>query len=98
MDDDDLYRRRRETVLVVSFAMIAVFGLLFVFTILTGGFLIYLLLVVAVVGLIGGAHYLLWGRSYTERTAGDREEMEAEEQAAAQEEGFFDETRRPRHY
>jgi fatty acid desaturase len=98
MDDDELYRRRRETLLVVSFAGIAVFGLLFVFTILTGGFLLYLILVVAVVAMIGGFHYLLWGRALTEQTAGDREEMEAEEEGAAREEGFFDETRRPRHY
>ncbi len=98
MDDDELYRRRRETLLVVSFVGIAVFGLLFIFTILTGGFLIYLLAVVAVAAIIGGLHYLLWGRALTERTAGDREEMQAEEEAAAREDGFFDETRRPRHY
>jgi hypothetical protein len=99
MDDHDTYRRRRETVLTIFLAGAALIGLLFVFTILTGGFLIYILLVLAAAGVVAGLHYLLWGRAYTEATAGEREEMEAEERAAADDEGgFFDETRRPRHY
>ena len=99
MDDHDTYRRRRETFLTLALAGIVVFGLLFVFTILTGGFLLYVLLVVAAAGLVAGVHYLLWGRAYMEETAGEREEMEAEERAAADDDGgFLDETRRPRHY
>lgn len=90
MDDDDLYQRRRETLLVVFLGGATVIGLLVFFTILTGGFLLYILLVMAVAGMVGGLHYLLWGRAYTEETAGQREEMEAQEQ--------LDETRRPRHY
>jgi len=99
MDDEpDTYRRRRETFLTVFFAAFALFGLLIVFTILTGGFLLYILLVVAAAGLLGGLHYLLWGRAYTEQTAGQREEMEAADRAAEDEDGLTDETRRPRHY
>jgi hypothetical protein len=99
MDDHDSYRRRRETFLTIFLAGTVLLGLLFVFTILTGGFLIYVLAVVAAVGMVAGLHYLLWGRAYTEATAGEREEMEAEERAAADDdEGFLDDTRRPRHY
>lgn len=97
MDDEhDTYRRRRETFLTIFLGGVVLIGLLFVFTILTGGFLIYILAVVAVAGLIGAVHYLLWGWAYTEETAGEREEMEAQDRAA-EEEGL-DETRRPRHY
>ncbi len=96
MDEFDDYQRRRQTFLTIFMAAIFVFGLLFVFTILTGGFLLYVLLVVGVAALIGGAHYLLWGRAYTEATAGEREELEAQE-GGADEDGW-DETRRPRHY
>jgi hypothetical protein len=95
--DDDSYQRRRETFLTVFLAAIVLFGMLLVFTILTGGFLLYVLAVVAVGGVIGGMHYLLWGRTYTERTAGEREELEREERAAAGDE-WLDDTRRQRHY
>ncbi len=99
MDDHDTYRRRRETFLAVLLAAVTLFGLLLVFTILTGGFLLYILLVVAVAGMVAGFHYLLWGRAYSEATAGEREELEAEERAARDDDdGFLDETRRPRHY
>jgi hypothetical protein len=95
--DDDTYQRRREMFLTVALAAIALTGLLVVFTILTGGFLLYILAVVAVAAGIGAMHYLLWGRAYTQQTAGEREEMEQEDRAAEGDE-WLDETRRPRHY
>jgi hypothetical protein len=97
MDDPDLYQRRRQTFLTFFLAAMTLFGLLVVFTILTGGFLLYVLLVMAVGGAIAGAHYFLWGRAYTEQTAGEREEMEAQERDEEGDE-WLDETRRPRHY
>ena len=57
---------------------------------MTGGFLLYVIAVVGVGALVAGLHYLMWGRAYTEETAGLREEMEAQEE--------LDETRRPRHF
>jgi hypothetical protein len=99
MDDHDLYQRRRQTFLTFGLAAFTLLGLLVVFTILTGGFLLYVLLVVAVAAAIGGMHYLLWGRSFTEQTAGEREELEAQERAEEDDDGgWLDETRRPRHY
>ena len=50
-----------------------------------------------VAGVIAGMHYLLWGKAFTEATTGEREELEAQERAE-QDEGWLDETRRPRHY
>jgi hypothetical protein len=99
MDDEhDRYQGRRQTFLALFLGGIALIGLLFVFTIVTGGFLLYVLAVVAIGGVIGGMHYLLWGRSFTEETAGEREEMEASDRATDDEDGYYDETRRPRHY
>jgi hypothetical protein len=95
--DDDSYQRRRQTFLTVFLAGLALIGLFFVFTILTGGFLLYVLGVVAVAAVVAGMHYFLWGRAYTEQTAGEREEMEARERTDDDEDGW-DETRRPRHY
>ncbi len=99
MDDpDDLaYRRKRQTFLAVFLGAVFVIGLLFVFTILTGGFLIYIIAVVAVAAVIGGLHYLLWGKAMMEGTAGEREEL-VEREGAEEEEWGLDETRRPRHY
>jgi hypothetical protein len=96
--DDDGYRRHRETLLTVFFVAAGGIGLLFVFTILTSGFLLYVIAVVAVAGVVGWMHYLLWGRAMTERTAGEREEVEAQERDEDDEGGWLDETRRPRHY
>jgi hypothetical protein len=99
MDDpDDFgYRRKRQTFLAVFLGSVFLIGLLFVFTILTGGFLIYILAVVAVVAVVGGLHYLLWGRAMMEGTAGEREELEERERGEDEGE-WLDETRRPRHY
>jgi hypothetical protein len=98
MDDHDLYQRNRQTFLTVFLGTIVLFGLLLVFTILTGGFLLYVLAVVGAAGLFAAMHYFLWGRALTEATAGEREEMEAQDRAAQQDDGWLDETRRPRHY
>jgi hypothetical protein len=96
MDDHD-YQRRRQTLLTVFLAGFLLIGLLVVFTILTGGFLLYVLLVLAVGGGIAALHYFLWGRAYLEKTAGEREELEAQDRAGDEGE-WLDETRRPRHY
>jgi hypothetical protein len=97
--DEDTYQRRRETFLSVFLGCTILIGLLFVFTILTGGFLLYIMAVLAVATVVGWMHYLLWGRALTQQTAGDREEMEARERAEEDDDGgWLDETRRPRHY
>ena len=98
MDDDDYntYQRRRETFLTVFLAGFTLIASLYVVTLLTGGFLIYILLVVAACAAVGVFHYLLWGRSLSEEVAGEREEMEGREQGE-EEWGLYD-PRRPRHF
>jgi hypothetical protein len=52
---------------------------------ITGGFFFYVLLVVGGVALLSWIHYELWGRALSQRTAGEREEMELLERAKAEE-------------
>jgi hypothetical protein len=90
-------QQRREKFLVVLFAGMGAFGLFAVFTFLTGGFLIYILAVVAVGAGVAWFHYLLWGRGLSQNLAGEREELEAQERAEA-EDWEEDDPRRPRHF
>jgi hypothetical protein len=47
----------------------------FVFlNILTAGLFLWLLLSAVVIGVLGAFHYFLWGRSFSQETAGEREE------------------------
>jgi hypothetical protein len=99
MDNDeriDQYRRRRESILTVVFAAMAGFGTLFFLNLITCGFFIYVLPVVA--GIVGFAflNYLLWGRGMMQATAGEREE---EELRASMERPPWElsETEQPRH-
>ena len=54
-------------------SFVGIFSLLFL-TLITGGFFLYLMLVIGAIFPIGVMHYLLWGRAYESRTEGDREE------------------------
>ena len=54
-------------------SIVVIFSLLFL-TLITGGFFLYLVLVIGAMYLIGLMHYLLWGRAYESQTEGDREE------------------------
>lgn len=96
-EDELLARRRREKVLVISFGFLVVAGLLVAFTILTAGFLLYVLVVAGAVALFGVFHYLLWGWAMSEDVAGEREELEAQERAE-RELWDEDDPRRPRHW
>jgi threonine/homoserine/homoserine lactone efflux protein len=96
MDDfPSSYNRRRATFLAVFFGSFTVFGVLVVLSILTIGFFIYVLIIAGVIAAFAGLHYLIWGWWMSDLVAGEREEMEAQEEA---EDEMLDETRRPRHY
>jgi uncharacterized membrane protein len=98
MDDDHSdYQRQRATFMAVSFTIIALFVIVVLFIFLTGGFLLYLLAAVLGLSLLGGLHYILWGRAYSESVAWEREEMEAQEQADEDDSNLPD-PERPRHY
>jgi hypothetical protein len=95
--DPEQYTRRRETVLTIFFAVLAAGGFLLFLTVITGGFFLYVLGVAGGVGALGGLHYLLWGRSLNEQTAGEREEAEFRARLEA-EPWSLPEAHRPRHY
>jgi hypothetical protein len=76
---DNPYRRRRETFLGLFLAIFFGGGFALFLILVTGGFFLYVLVAVAVIGLVGSLHYLLWGRALTQDVAGEREEDEARE-------------------
>src|SRR5690242_11378131 len=61
------------TIVLCIFVGIPVFVFL---NILTGGLFLWLLFAAAGIGVLGVCHYLLWGRSFSRETAGEREEEE----------------------
>src|SRR5262245_5925068 len=73
--------RSRGTMLAVMLTVLAVGGFVFFFTLISGGWFVYfILLVLAMIG-FAGLHYLLWGRLMMQETAGEREEAELKAQA-----------------
>ncbi len=61
------------TIVLCVFVGIPVFVFL---NILTGGLFLWLLFAAAGIGVLGAFHYLLWGRAFSQETAGEREEEE----------------------
>jgi hypothetical protein len=61
------------TILLCGFVGIPLFVFL---NIITGGLFLWLLIGAAGIGVLGAFHYLLWGRSFSQETAGEREEAE----------------------
>ena len=61
------------TILLCGFVGIPLFVFL---TIITGGLFLWMLIGAAGIGVLGAFHYLLWGRSFSQETAGEREEEE----------------------
>jgi hypothetical protein len=61
------------TILLCGFVGIPLFVFL---NIITGGLFLWLLIGAAGIGVLGAFHYLLWGRSFSQETAGEREEQE----------------------
>jgi fatty acid desaturase len=76
MQQPNPINRSRETTLAAMLTVLAAAGFLFFLMMLTGGWVIYLILVVLGIIGFGGLHYLLWGRLMMEETAGEREEAE----------------------
>jgi hypothetical protein len=70
------HHKRRETVLTV--ALVIILGGLFLFflNLISLGIFMYVGAVVIAMGLVGFLHYVLWGQTLTEDTAGEREEEE----------------------
>ncbi len=76
MDYDNEARGQRETLLSTLLSVLAASGFLFIFFLICGGLSFYILAVLGGVALVGFGHYLLWGHSFSEQVAGEREEEE----------------------
>jgi hypothetical protein len=61
------------TILLCAFVGIPLFAF---FTFVTGGLFLWMLFGAVGIGILGVFHYFLWGRSFSQRTAGEREEEE----------------------
>src|SRR5262249_12571695 len=79
--DDAAERKRRESMLTIFLTALTGAGLLLFLIVVSGGFFFYVVLAVLALGLFGWIHYLLWGRSLMEHTAGEREEQALRDQA-----------------
>jgi hypothetical protein len=81
MDDNENppSQPRRETFLAFLLTTFFAGGFFLFMVLVTGGFFLYVLAAVAGIGIVGYAHYLLWGHSLTQEVAGEREEEEERE-------------------
>src|SRR5262245_7798779 len=96
MDQEQLdYQRRRESSLAIMLAALGLGAFLFFLALITGGFFRGVYLITTGFGCLAYLHYLVWGRSMMEATAGEREEEEF--RARLNEDGWADAPRRSRH-
>jgi len=81
MESPEYASSKRQTCLSVVLA--GMFGAfrLFLPILNTGGAIVYVVPVVAGLGLLMWVHYLWWGKTMNEETAGEREEEELRQQA-----------------
>jgi fatty acid desaturase len=65
------------------FLTLLVLGFVLLFLIfISGGFFLYVVLFGGGILMLGFFHYLLWGRAFSEATAGEREEEQLRQRAA----------------
>jgi hypothetical protein len=64
----------RDTYLTIVLCAFVVIPLFVFFNFLTAGLLLWMLLGAVGIGILGIIHYFLWGRSFSQQTAGEREE------------------------
>jgi Flp pilus assembly protein TadB len=69
-------RQKRGTCLSLMMAAVVAGFFALLLVVATGGWAVYVIGVAVAIFLFGGFHYLLWGRSMLQQTAGDREEEE----------------------
>ena len=66
----------RDTYLTIVLCVFVVVPLFVFFNFLTGGLFMWMLIGAVGIGILGIFHYFLWGRSFSQQTAGEREEEE----------------------
>src|SRR3954447_17193534 len=65
--------------LLLGGMLLAFFALFLI--LITGGFFFHVLSVMLFIAFLAGVHYLLWGKSLMQQTAGEREELEVAQRA-----------------
>jgi hypothetical protein len=83
--NDDARSSRRDTYLVIVLCLLVGVPLFLFFNILTFGLFILLSLLAAFVACLAVVNYFLWGRSFTQETAWEREEAELTEDVDGEE-------------
>ncbi len=86
MDPDYTPRQRRESFLTLFLTALGALFFLFVLILLTGGYLVYVLLIGGGLFGVGLLHYLLWGRLLSQQVAGEREEERLRRRAEEEDE------------
>jgi hypothetical protein len=86
MDQDGESRSNmRATLIVVTTLILIGVPCLGILTLATDGIILALPVGVGILSVVGLAHYLLWGRSMSRQTEGEREEAKLREQMEAEE-------------
>ena len=83
--DDTERRQQRGSCLVIALTGGLVGLLLLLLVLATGGWAIHIVWITAAILGFGGIHYLLWGRTMLQQTAGEREEEEMRRRAEERE-------------
>ena len=76
--DTDIHPRRKRRETILTLALVVILGGLFLFfmNLISLGIFMWVGAIIIAMGLIGFLHYVLWGQTMTENTAGEREEAE----------------------
>ncbi len=82
---DDSRSNMRATLIVVTTLILFGVPCLGVLTLATDGIILALPVGIGLLSVLGLAHYLLWGRSLSRQTEGEREETKIREQMEAEE-------------
>jgi hypothetical protein len=95
MDSEhDSSQDTRATILVVAVAVLFGIPCIGFLGVITDGLIVVVPIGLVLIGAIAFIHYVFWGRSMAQSTAGEREEVELREKLEA-EEWDLPETRRP---
>jgi hypothetical protein len=90
-------RKRRETILSITLAVILVGLFVFFLNLVSLGIFFHVSAAIMAIVIVGYVHYLLWGHSLSEEVAGERAmEKLKEELEAEQEHDYDDRVRRYR--
>jgi hypothetical protein len=74
---------RRQTFLTVFLALLLGLFALLVLILVSGGFFLYVIYLALAIAGIAAVHYVLWGRALSREVAGEREEEQLRQRAAA---------------